>query len=260
MSSPKRKPSVPTRRKARRHLQGITRLDGAGHWREMVDHLIWFLRRAGVEPEALSAQFAKCVKRHKGLDSLVLPPPEVLEYARVLTRWVTDPTFVDEGGKPRILPFKGRGGSFTSLVRSALPQAMAADVLATLERCGIVERTPDGRIAAISTHFFPKKGKNDAHILGFALHGIEAMMATTRANLLSTNPSEQRCQFLRLVSSERFDLKYLPQYDVFSKASALRELARNDQWFRRHEAKGSQWKKGRVGCVGMGIFVFKVER
>ncbi len=226
----------------------------------MLDNLVWFLRRAGVTPDVLSAEFAKCLDRHHNLQSLALPPPEVLEYARVLTRWVTDPTFVDEQGHPRALPFKGRRGSFVSLVRRALPDASAGDVLETLNRCGVTQRTPEGLIEAISTVFFPNKGKNDAHILGYALQGIDAMMASVRSNLTSLDPEVKRCQFLRLASSERFDLKYLPQYDAFSKASALKELARNDQWFRRHEAKGSKWKKGRVGCVGMGIFVFKVER
>jgi len=249
-----------TRRPGSRRRNSVVRLDGAGHWREMVDHLTWFLRRAGVESEVLSAEFARCIKRHKNLESLTIPPPEVLEYARILTRWATDPTFVNESGKPRVLPLRGRGGSFTSLVRCAAPEAKAAHVLETLERCGIVGRAPDGTIQAISTNFFPKKGKNDAHILGYALHGIEAMLASARSNLGSPDPSEQWCQFLRIASSERFDLKYLPHYDAFSRASALEELQKNDQWFRRHEAKGKRWKKGEVGCVGMGIFVFRVER
>jgi Family of unknown function (DUF6502) len=236
----------------------VTRLDGAGHWREILDHLAWFLRRTGVSSEALATEFVKCLERHKDLESLPIPPPEVLEYARVLTRWVTDPAFIDEQGKPRALHLRGRGGSFTSLVRCAIPEANATEVLQILERCGIIERTAEGRIQAISTTFFPKNGKNEAHILGYALHGIEAMMASARSNLTSTDPSGQWCQFLRMASSERFDLKYLPQYDAFSRASALEELERNDQWFRRHEAKGKRWKKGEVGCVGMGIFVFRV--
>lgn len=238
----------------------ISRLDGAGQWREMLDHLAWFLRRSGVKSEDLAAEFLNCLKRHKNLETLAVPPPEVLEYARVLTRWVTDPKFVDEQGKPRVLPFRGRSGSFTSLARLALPEANAAVILETLERCGILERTPDGRIKALSTAFFPKKGKNDAYILGFALRGIGAMMASARSNLSSANPGAEWCQFLRIASSERFDLKYLPHYDAFSKASALEELEKNDQWFRRHEIKKKRWKKGEVGCVGMGIFVFRLDR
>jgi hypothetical protein len=226
----------------------------------MLDHLTWFLRRTGVSSEALSAELSNCLMRHKNLEPLTVPPPEVLEYIRVLTRWVTDPAFVDDHGKPRMLSFRGRGGSFTSLVRLALPEARAADVSEALERCGIVERTLDGHIKALSTNFFPKKGKNDAHILGYALHGIEAMLASARSNLASADPNAQWCQFLRIAYSERFDLKYLPQYDAFSRKSALEELQRNDQWFRRHEAKRKPGKKGQVGCVGMGIFVFRVER
>ena len=260
MSSRTLKSRSRTSRPTRGRQDLIPRLDGAGHWREMLDHLAWFLRRTGVSSEALSREFSKCANRHRNLKSLAIPPPEVLEYARILTRWVTDPKFIDTDGKPRTLAFRGRGGSFASLVRHALPEANAAHVLETLERCGILERLADGRIGAISTNFFPKKGKNDAHILGYALHGIEAMMASARSNLSSKNPSAQWCQFLRIASSERFDLKYLPQYDAFSRASALEELERNDQWFRRHEAKGKHLKRGEVGCVGMGIFVFRVKR
>jgi hypothetical protein len=226
----------------------------------MLDHLAWILRRTGVEPEALSDEFANCVKRHRNVESLTVPQPEVLEYARVLTRWVTDPAFVDSGGNPRPLKLKGRRGSFTALVRVAVPEARASDVFDTLQRCGIIEKTLEGRIKAVSTNFFPKKGENDAHVLGYALHGIEAMLASARANLSSDDPGSEWCQFIRMATSERFDLRYLPQYDAFSKASALEELRRNDQWFRRHEVKGKRWKKSQVGCVGMGVFVFRVDR
>ena len=171
----------------------------------MLDHLTWILRRTGISSEALSAEFSKSITRHQHLKSLRVPPPEVLEYTRILTRWVTDPAFVDEHGNPRTLPFKGRGGSFTSLVRLAVPEATASDVLASLERCGVIQRTLEGRVEAISTNFFPNKGKNDAHVLGYALHAIEAMLASARANLSSQNPGVEWCQFLRMASSERFD-------------------------------------------------------
>jgi hypothetical protein len=251
----RRSPTDPKRKRR----DSITRLDGATHWADMVDHLVRFLRRAGIGPEALQAEFAKCLKQHQNVESLTLPSAVELEYARVLTRWITDPTFVDEHGRARVLPFKGRVGSFTSLVRRALPHAKAAHVFETLCRCGILKRTADGRIEAASTGFFLHQGKNDAHILSYTLQAIAAMMASARSNLTSAAPKQQRGQFLRIAVSERFDLKYLPQYDAFSRESALKELARNDQWFQRHEAKGSRLKKGEVGCVGMGIFVFTLE-
>jgi hypothetical protein len=141
-----------------------------------------------------------------------------------------------------------------------VPEGDAAHVLRTLEHCGMIRRTREGRIEAISTSFLPAKGKNDAHILGYALQGIEAMLASVRTNLVSAAPGTEPCQFLRMVLAERFDLKYLRQYDAFSKASASKELSKNDQWFRRHEASGKKRKKGEVGRVGMGIFVFKDER
>jgi len=259
VSTRTRKSRPPVRRSSSQQ-SSLGLLDSAGQWREMLDHLAWVLRRSGVKSEDLAAEFSKCLKRHQNLEALNVPPSEVMEYARILTRWVTDPQFVDEQGKPRALPLRGRAGSFTSLARLALPEARTADILETLERCGILERTADGHIKALSTAFFPKKGKNDAHILGFALRGIGAMMASARSNLSSPDPSAQWCQFLRIASSERFDLKYLPQYDAFSRASALEELEKNDQWFRRHETKRKRWKKGEVGCVGMGIFVFRLER
>jgi Family of unknown function (DUF6502) len=248
-----------TSREPKRRGKSTPRLDRTARWSDLLDHLAWILRRAGVSPEDLSTEFAKCVKRHENLESLSPPTAEVLEYTRVLTRWVTDPTFVDEKGKPRVLALKGPG-SFAALVRHAVPEGKAAHVLQTLERCGMIRRTGEGRIEAVSTCFLPEKGKNDAHILGYALQGIEAMMASVRANLASAEPKSERSQFLRLVLAERFDMKYLRQYDVFSKASASKELAKYDQWFRRHEAKGKKSRKGEVGRVGMGILVFNVER
>ena len=259
MTSPR-----PTRKRRagrkRTPAESVTRLDGAGRWAETLDHFVWFLHRAGIKPDEMSAAFAASLTRHANVESLTMPRPEVLEHSRILTRWATDPDFLDEVGKPRVLPRTGIGASFASLVKRALPDAQADEVFSTLQRCGVIQETPEGRIEVLSTLLILQKSKNDAEILGYALQGFLAIMTSARSNLTSTDPKEQWCQFLRLALSERFDLTYLPHYDALSKASAEKELERNDQWFARHEAKGSKGNKGKVGCVGMGIFVFRVDQ
>lgn len=65
---------------------------------------------------------------------------------RIASAWRTDHRFLESSGRPRVLPFSGRLGSFTTLVREygrdVPPRAMAAE----MERQGLV-KTGRGSIA-----------------------------------------------------------------------------------------------------------------
>ncbi|MGE0435577.1 MAG: DUF6502 family protein [Steroidobacteraceae bacterium] len=59
--------------------------------------------------------------------------------ARVISAWCTDKRYMEKVGTPRVLPFSGRTGSFTNLVRKhgrdVPPRAMAAE----MQRQGLVK-------------------------------------------------------------------------------------------------------------------------
>jgi len=108
---------------------------------ETLDHFVWFLLRAGVKPQQITKTLADSVNRHRYTQAMVVPRPQVLEYSRVITEWMTDPLYLDNYGNTVTLPVTGTRMSFGSLVRKALPHEDAGDVLSVLSRHGIASNT-----------------------------------------------------------------------------------------------------------------------
>jgi hypothetical protein len=58
--------------------------------------------------------------------------------------------------------------------------------------------------------------------------------------------------------AERFDLKYLQDYDTFLRDQATAFLLKQDAWLKRREVKSTS-KGAAVAHVGVGIFGFRAR-
>jgi Family of unknown function (DUF6502) len=235
----------------------VRRIDGARHWRKSLDHHVWFLLRAGITPADISDSVARSLHRHRKTKSLVVPDPEVLEYARVLTHWRTQPEYLDDNARPRTLSFAGRSGSFATLVSESIPGAPETDVLNVLTAHRLICKTRDGRIKMLASAFLPM-GQQPAQFLAYTLSSIEGIMDTCYSNLKSRDPKKRVGQLQRTVFAERFDMAHLPAYDQFLRDYSATFLADNDAWLKSHEVTGSS-RKRRVGYVGVGVFGLKAR-
>jgi hypothetical protein len=255
-----RGPRVPKRpkRNAVPHRPSVMRLDGARHWPKTLDHFVWFLMRAGVKPGEITKAIGESLHRHRHTQALVVPPPQVLEYPRVITEWLTDPIYLDERGNTLALPITGTRLSFRSLVRKALPGADSSDVLNVLSRYGIVRRIPSRRVQLLADAFLPK-GEEQAQFLATTLSALEGIIDTCYANLTTRDPKQQLGQLQRIVTAERFDMSRIAEYDAYTQKTAHAILAKHDAWLKRREIDGPIRGKGRVGYVGIGIFGFKAR-
>jgi Family of unknown function (DUF6502) len=236
----------------------VMRIDGARNWPKTLDHFVWFLLRAGVKPEHITKTLATSVSRHRYTQALVVPRPQVLEYSRVITEWMTDPLYLDDYGNTVTLPVTGARMSFRSLVRKALPHEDAGDVLKVLSRHGIVRRIPSRRVQLLADTFLPN-GQEQAQFLAYTLSALEGIIDTCHANLTTRDSKKQLGQVQRLVIAERFDMSRIAEYDAYARKSAHAMLAKHDAWLKRREVGGPVRGKGRVGYVGVGIFGFKAR-
>jgi hypothetical protein len=236
----------------------VMRIDGARNWPKTLDHFVWFLLRAGVKPEQITKTLAESVNRHRYTPALVVPRPQVLEYSRVITEWMTDPLYLDDYGNTVTLPITGTRMSFRSLVRKALPHEDAGDVLKVLSRHGIVRRIPSRRVQLLADTFLPN-GQEQAQFLAYTLSALEGIIDTCHANLTTRDPKKQLGQVQRLVIAERFDMSRIAEYDAYARRSVHAMLAKHDAWLKRREISAPVRGKGRVGYVGVGIFGFKAR-
>ena len=236
---------------ARRFLP-IRRLSGVRSWRRMLDRLTWFWLRAGISPQELLDCFGRCLTRHRKVTPLTIPPPEDLEFQRVLTFWRTEPAYLDDAGRPKILPVEGDSMSFTHLVALALPDAPADRVLAHLLHGGLIEVASVDHVKLKHLVNVPT-GTNQGEILAHTISGLAAMIETCFRNV--RKPDELHL-YQRTVIGERFDLSKLPEFEAFLRPLAQELALKVDGWLREHEIDPDTDPTVRTGHVGVGIFGF----
>jgi hypothetical protein len=232
------------------------RLDGARHWRKTLDQIVWMMLRGGATPAQITEVIGDSLHRHRYTQALVVPPWQVLEYSRVITQWSTDTRYLGEDGSPLTLPVTGRGVSFRSLVRKALPRAEASDVLKVLARYNSVRRLKGGRVQFLSNTLLPNGGEQ-ALFLGYTLSALEGVVGTCYANLNIPDSTQHLVQ--RMAIAERFDMSRGREFDAYSRETTPAMLASCDAWTKRREIKGFLGSKDRAGYAGVVICWIKAR-
>ena len=236
----------------------MLRLNGIEHWQKTLDRLIWMLLRAGIDASAITISTQESLQRHRGTRALRLPPPEVLEYGRVLTFWRTEPEFLDSEGVPRPLPLSGKAVSFRALVQKAVPGCTVGHVLDVLRHHQLISLDRKRRVTLRAIAFLPRNAQR-AHFVAFTLSALEGIMDTCHRNLTAKDPAKNIAHMQRVASAERFNLKYLKDYDRFLRDQATDFLLKQDAWLKRHEVKSNSTLKARVAHVGVGVFGFRAR-
>jgi hypothetical protein len=236
-------------------------LSNIGNWKRTLDRLVYFVRLSGVPPALIQREFAASIQRYRSIQQARVPPTHQLAYPRVLARWKDDRTFLDGRGRPRALRFDGPEPNFKTLVEGALPNADPADVLASFKRHRIVSQDPNGAITVLRDMFVPAGPRLgwDIYIVLVSLQGLaETCYENIRGRARGRIPLVHRFAY-----TEKFDPRYLRQYDRFFRKSAGSFLELHHDWLRRHERTEPLRKSRRprtsrlrseFNTVGVGLY------
>ncbi len=102
--------------------------------------------------------------------------------SQIVTRWISDPQYRDQRGKPRDLPRHGSTGSFEALVNSVSKDVHPRTALEELVRLGVVTLQGE-RVCMNGDAFVPRHGfaelaellaRNVADHIAAATHNLEA--------------------------------------------------------------------------------------
>lgn len=175
--------------------------------------------------------------------------------SRVITGWIRDVRFQDEGGEPRPLPIDGQGDTFATLVRAYSGDVPPRAILDELERVGAVAR--DGTyIRLIERGYLPHAGEADKlQILGTDVAGL---ISTIRHNL-DAQPGTALYQ--RKVFYDQLPVECLPELRQLAagKGQALLELL--DAWMSNHDYEVTPppegEEAGEIGRAGIGVYYFE---
>ncbi len=102
---------------------------------------------------------------------------------RIITHWMTDPSFRTTARKPRVLSLSSGKSEFEALVKKAGTDLNPATILFELKRLQMVEETSRG-LRLLAPNLIEKENKEEAyHIASEDMHGlITTVEHNTRAN------------------------------------------------------------------------------
>lgn len=175
----------------------------------------------------------------------------VTKASRILSAWHIDPEFLDDSGKPALLPLEGEGATFEALLRRCgAGDLRSITVLKELRAAGAVRELPDGRIEALQRNYVPQK--MDAELIRLWGTVVADVASTYVHNLIRDAKTPPR--FERAALSDRIDASALPEFRVFLEREGQRFLERVDAWLVAHELRDMDGKSARKVRLGVGLY------
>lgn len=171
---------------------------------------------------------------------------------RVLAGWWTDPDFLNEEGRPRLLALRGGRRSFSALVRRYSGDPRVVTLLDELIRVKAARRLPDGRLEALSRTFATARW-DEAGIQSIG-ERIREHLDTLLHNL--KHPS--RPLYERVVVNSQLDPKYVPMLfrDLVEQADSLADAmddALNDPQATVKPGRSAQG----ASRLGLALYLFE---
>jgi len=175
--------------------------------------------------------------------------------ARVVSGWVRDNRFLDSSGQPAVLPVEGNGVSFSELVRHFSGDMPVRAVLDELDRVGVIDHLPDGRIRLLSRAYIPVTGEVDK--LGILGTDVRDLICTIDNNI--TREADQRL-LQRKVSYDNLPAEILPELRQLSAQKGQVLLEELDSWLSQHDRDNNPSVSGTGRHrAGIGIYYFEED-
>ena len=175
--------------------------------------------------------------------------------ARVVSGWVRDNRFLDSSGQPAVLPVEGNGVSFSELVRHFSGDMPVRAVLDELDRVGVIDHLPDGRIRLLSRAYIPVTGEVEK--LGILGTDVRDLICTIDNNI--TREADQRL-LQRKVSYDNLPAEILPELRQLSAQKGQVLLEELDSWLSQHDRDNNPSVSGTGRHrAGIGIYYFEED-
>ena len=175
--------------------------------------------------------------------------------ARVVSGWVRDNRFLDSSGQPAVLPVEGNGVSFSELVRHFSGDMPVRAVLDELDRVGVIDHLPDGRIRLLSRAYIPVTGEVEK--LGILGTDVRDLICTIDNNI--THEADQRL-LQRKVSYDNLPAEILPELRQLSAQKGQVLLEELDSWLSQHDRDNNPSVSGTGRHrAGIGIYYFEED-
>lgn len=201
------------------------------------------------ELQEICARHAQDIRKKLGRQRLKSLGYHGQELEFIISRWITDPTFLEEGA-PATLDYSGKRG-FKLLVGRAAPELSPAEALRNLLRHRVVSVSRRKQVRLLS-RYFPMRTKNAIDMEIYAQSTID-FLRTNEFNFLK-NPKRGQGLFQRLAYSTSIDPRLAPLFNRYARKQGEALLETVYDWLARRENPAGKGRKKNTR-LGMGIYV-----
>lgn len=190
-------------------------------------------------------------KVENGHHSLVV---KTTPLATVLHRWNSEEDFLDDEGRPSVLPFSGPDESFTSLVRRFGGDIPPGAMRTELKRVGAIEEDEQGNLKAVRRDITPKV--EHEYLVMALMHSAYALLSTIAHN---AEIDKKDVNWAQLTAYTRdIDKANLPKLKRIS-LDRLTDMAGSfDDLFMAYEQLSEdESSQDNLGAVAVGFYYFE---
>ena len=172
----------------------------------------------------------------------------------VIGGWLQDEIALDNNKQPKVLPLKGEGASFETLVSRYSGDATARAVLDELVRVNAVEVKEDKTVKLLLHAYIPKSdeiqqlelvSKHTGDIMGTSIHNI-------------TNNKED-ARFQREVVYTEMSEEIVKEFQEYSAKRSMDLLIEFNQWLAEKNKSKENEEGEKIERVGVGIYFFQKD-
>lgn len=217
--------------------------------------LLAFLTESGLSKDQLLRECRKALesisdKRSRVKVEHVLFTPAAADIVR---RWLRDPVYINNVGRPAELSFKGKK-SFTSLAKESQSKLKPEAALKLLMQYGNVKRITSGKYRLVRR--FMGFGPTDKTPYEPAYRFI--CDATTAATHAVLSPSDPPGLFWRCGHNSNMSPRQAREFLGFAKERSVMFLQEVDDWLSQHELKASISTKRKMSSKRFGVGLFGI--
>jgi len=180
---------------------------------------------------------------------------KVIPLSEIIHQWYSDADYLDERGKPRVLPFEGNDLSFAGLVKKYGGDIPPGAMRTELKRVKAIEENPDGALIVKRRHIRAvETEKLVESSLGTALLGL--------ANTINHNvdKNEEHSWVERVASTTRIRNEDKPRVRRISRDRAEEFVTSIDDLFSAYETiYPEDPAESCESMVGVGVYYFEID-
>jgi hypothetical protein len=177
---------------------------------------------------------------------------EPLNHAtRVLSGWHLDADYLEQDGRPRVLPATGPAPSFESLLKRYAGDIPTTALVKELVRSGSIEKLPGGQYRAVRRYYMPLP--LDGRAVERSGSVLADVAATLEYNL--SRGARQPSRFEGRAQNRHVDPRQLPAFRAFVEREAQGFLERVDDWLSTHEAQAADG----AATLRLGVGVYAIH-